>query len=445
MKTKAKAKTARAGKPAAKARARTPAKAVAKAPASAKASAGPKPAAGNVVLLTIDTLRADVLGCYGSRLGLSPFIDSLAARSLRFANVQAAGPYTQASFPGLLTSSFYLDHPDHGKGRTLSPERVLVSEPLRKAGIATAAFHSNPYLCGLFGWNRGWTAFYDSMDDEVSDEVPFIQAEVINGKADAWLAAHVASGGKPFFLWVHYMDMHEPYVPAQKHVDAVDPSVRLAPGAMFALFKETLLPRDVSDPAKVALLRKLYLANVRKVDDCVRELFGSLEKRGVLGNTTVILTADHGDEFCEHGSLSHDGRMYSELLSVPLLVVEPGRAEGEVCEKLVSGADVPPTILSLFGQPPEKRFQGRPLLPVGKYPAKGQFSEAIGKRGRQKDTDRPVCCYREGDLKVSHRAEDDRWELYDLAADPAERNNIVDSSPRAGEMKEKLKPRLGRG
>lgn len=421
--------------------------------AKAKSRVAAKPAAkgaaptGNVVLLTIDTLRSDVLGCYGSPLGLSPFLDSLAERSIRFTRSQAAGPYTQASFPGLLTSSYYLDHQDHGKGKTLSPERTLVSEPLRKAGVATAAFHSNPYLCGLFGWNRGWTAFYDSMDDEVSDEVPFIQAEVINRKADGWLASHAAAGAagkKPFFLWVHYMDMHEPYVPDQKHVDLVDSSIRLTAAEKFALFKGPLLARDVSDPARVELLRKLYLANVRKVDDCVRELFGALEKRGVLGDTTVIITSDHGDEFGEHGGLSHDGKMYSELLSVPLLVVEPGRSAGAVCDRLVSGADVPPTILQLLGQPAERKFQGRPLLPVEKYPDGGQFSEAIGKKGRQKETDRAVYCYTEGGLRVSYRAEGDVWELYDLAADPAEKANIIASSPRAGEMREKLKPRLGR-
>ena len=410
-----------------------------------KAKKPAAPAAKNVVLLTIDTLRADALGCHGSTMGLSPFIDSIQPKCLRFARAQAAGPYTQASFPGILTSSFYLDYPDHGKGKTLSPERVLVSEPLRKAGIATAAFHSNPYLCGLFGWNRGWTAFYDSMDDEVSDEIPFIQAEGINRKADAWLGGHVAAGNKPFFLWVHYMDMHEPYGPAQKYIDAVDPSAKPLAAEMFALFKETLLARDVSDLKKVALLRTLYLANVRKVDDCVKEFFGILEKRGVLGDSTVIITADHGDEFNEHGGLSHDGKMFSELLSVPLMIYDGRRAQGAVCEKLVSGADVPPTILALLGRPAEKKFQGRALLPVENYPDQGQFSEAIGKKGRLKETDKPVYACREGDLKVMHRVETGEWALYDLAADPAEKNNIMGSSPRAGEMKEKLKPRLGRG
>ncbi|HOX07198.1 MAG TPA: sulfatase [Planctomycetota bacterium] len=396
----------------------------------------------NVVLLTIDTLRADVLGCYGSRLGLSPFIDSLAASGRRFDQVQAVGPYTQASFPGILTSSYYLDHADHGKGKRLSPERLLVSEALRKAGLATAAFHSNPYLCALFGWNRGWDVFYDSMQDQVTDEVPFIQAGAINAKVDGWLASRGSAAGRPFFLWVHYMDMHEPYVPAQKHVDAVDPSVRLSPQEMFGLFKGALLARDVSDPARVELLRKLYLANLRKVDDCVRELFAILDRRGVLRDSAVIITSDHGDEFGEHGGLSHDGKMYEELLRVPLLLLSgPGGAG--VCSAPVSGLDIPPTVLDLFGLPAEPKFQGRSLL-AGADPARVLFAEAIGKRGRQKETDRPVYACRDGALRVSHRVEGDRWELFDLAADPAERLNLMASSPRAGGMKARLATRLSR-
>jgi arylsulfatase A-like enzyme len=417
-----------------------------KAAAAARTAGAARRAGGNVILLTIDTLRADVLGCYGGTGGFSPFIDSIQDKCLRFERCQAVGPYTQASFPGILTSSFYLDHDDHGRGKVLSTERVLVSEPLRKAGIVTAAFHSNPYLCGLFGWNRGWNVFYDSMDDEVSDEVPFIQAEVINRKADQWLGAHLAAGGakKPFFLWTHYMDMHEPYVPAREDVAAVDPALSLGHEEMFGLFRGTLLPRDVSSPATVDVLRKLYLANLRKVDRCVREFFGILRRHGVIENSTVIVTADHGDEFGEHGGLSHDGRMYEELLHVPLMFYREDRAAGESCGKLVSNADIPPTVLDLFGLPAERSFQGRPLLPVGGYPDRGCFSEAIGKKGRQKDTDRPVRCYREGNLKISHRAETGEWELYDLATDPAERRNLFPASPRAGEMKEKLSVRLNR-
>lgn len=147
----------------------------------------------NVILFTIDTLRKDVLGCYGNKAGLTPFLDSIMDRCTVFDNYQSVGPYTQ-----------------------------------------------------------GWLSNYTKQPDY-----------------------------KPFFLWAHYMDVHEPYVPDQKYVDMIDPSIKMTKEEMFALFKEVILPRDASDPAKVELLRKLYCAHVIQVDEYAKEFFGNLEKLGL--------------------------------------------------------------------------------------------------------------------------------------------------------------------
>ncbi|MCK4826718.1 sulfatase-like hydrolase/transferase, partial [bacterium] len=160
----------------------------------------------NVILLTLDTLRKDVLGCYGGK-GFTPFIDSVQDRCIRFTKAHSPGPYTQAAFPGILTSSYYLEY---GRGKMLSEKRALISESLKRAGVTTAGFHSNPYLSAYFGWNRGWDIFYDSMEDEVDDKVPYIKAGEINNKVSTWLSSHIGgiAGYNPFFLWVHYMDVH---------------------------------------------------------------------------------------------------------------------------------------------------------------------------------------------------------------------------------------------
>jgi arylsulfatase A-like enzyme len=126
----------------------------------------------NVILITIDTLRRDVFGCYGNGASLTPFMDSLQDKCLRFDRAYATGPYTQASFPGILTSSYYLEY---GKQKNLPTEKTLISEVVKREGIVTAAFHSNPFLSGFFGWNRGWDTFYDSMEDDVTDLYPFIR------------------------------------------------------------------------------------------------------------------------------------------------------------------------------------------------------------------------------------------------------------------------------
>lgn len=399
----------------------------------------------NVILLTIDALRKDVLGCYGGDRRLTPFIDSIQERCIRFNNAQSTGPYTQAAFPGILTSSYYLEY---GKPEKLSKNRVLVSEALRDKGIVTAAFHSNAYLCGFFGWNRGWNAFYDSMDAKVDDKVPYIKASVLNKKVAGWLssqAEQIDGMEKPFFLWLHYMDVHEPYVPERKYIEIVDSSINMTDDEMLVLFKDVLLKRDVSNNNIVELLKKLYLAHVREVDDATKEFFAILEKMGLLKDSIIIIAADHGDEFGEHGGLSHDGKMYSELVNVPLIIYDPSLKKGQVCDTVVSTLDVPPTILYLFGLEPVEAFEGHSLFPLENYPVKGVYGEAIDKHGStEKGAVHEVHFCREGDFKIIYREKDDSWQMYNLKDDPKELNNIVDKSPLAEEMKKKLKPRVRR-
>jgi len=398
----------------------------------------------NAILLTIDTLRKDVLGCYGNEDRLTPFIDSLQDKCIRFTKAHSPGPYTQAAFPGILTASYYLEY---GRQKMLSEKRVLISEVLKRAEIATAGFHSNPYISAYFAWNRGWDVFYDSMEDEVDDAVPYIKAGEINKKVSTWLSSHTGVGGeyKPFFLWVHYMDVHEPYVPERKYIDMVDPSIKLNEQEMFGLFTDVLLKRDAGDREVVETLKKLYCAHVREIDDGVREFFGILEQYDLLKDSLIIITSDHGDEFGEHGGLSHDGKMYEELVNVPLLIFEPEREIAEVSDLLVSTLDIPPTITYLFGLEPVDAFEGHSLLPLKDYPIKGVFGEAVDKHGsKEKGEEKEVHYYLEGNLKIIYRETDDSWELYDLKADPEEHNNIIETSPAAEEMKQKVRPRVKR-
>jgi len=397
-----------------------------------------------VILLTIDALRKDALGCYGNESGLTPFIDSFQNKCIRFTNAHSPSPYTQAAFPGILTSSYYLEY---GRQKMLSEKRVLISEVIKKAEITTAGFHSNPYLSDYFGWNRGWDLFYDSMEDEVDDKVPYVKAGGINSKVSTWLSSHTGSGVEypPFFLWVHYMDVHEPYVPERKYIDMVDPTINLDDVEMFRLFKDVLLKRDVSDAGMVEILKKLYCAHVREIDDGVKDFFGILEKLNLLKDSIIIITSDHGDEFGEHGGLSHDGKMYEELVNVPLLIYEPARESVDVSDLLVSTLDIPPTILYLFGLDPVDTFEGTSLLPLQDYPIKGVFGEAVDKHGsHEKGEEKEVHYYLEGGLKIIYSETDDSWELYDLKSDPKELNNIIDTSSFADAMNQKVIPRIRR-
>ena len=390
----------------------------------------------NIILLTIDTLRKDVLGCYGNKNKLTPFIDSLQDKCIKFTNAQSTGPYTQASFPGILTSSYYLEY---GRQKKCSPKRTLISEVLKKSGITTAGFHSNPYLCGYFGWNRGWDVFYDSMQDEVSDKIPYIKGDGINRKVDQWLSSYIKDDHyRPFFLWTHFMDVHEPYIPAREYLDKVDPSINLSEDEMLDLFKEIILKREISDQKIVKLLKKLYDAGVRETDDYVKNFFKMLEKYGVLKDSVIIITTDHGDEFGEHGSLSHDGKMYAELINSPLLIYYYNYTQ-EVCDNLVSNIDISPTILYLFGLESFEKFRGHSVLPLEDYPQKGVFGEAIGKTSiHEKETDQPIYFYQENDLKIIYQESDQSWEMYNLNKDPQELNNLIDISDKSEDMKKKI-------
>jgi arylsulfatase len=365
-----------------------------------------------VVLLTIDALRMDILGCYGGDPKLSPFIDSIQENCIRFTRAHTTGPYTEAAMPGIMTSSYYLEY---GRQKKLPDQRTLISQPLKKGGIKTAGFHSNPHLSRFFGWDRSWDMFYDSMEEEVDDKSPYVKAVQLNQKADAWLSSIAnESSADSIFLWLHYMDVHEPYVPDQKYIEHVDPTLKISGDEMFALFQNSLLNRDVSNMDKVQLLKKLYQSHVYETDAAVEDLFSILEKHRLLKDSVVIITSDHGEEFNEHGGLSHDGKMYSELVQIPLIIYESERKENLVCDKLVSALDIAPTIIELFDLKPEPAFKGMPLLPIDEYSEKGVLGESVDKRGsREKGDEKEVHYYREGALKIIYRETDDSWELYD--------------------------------
>jgi arylsulfatase A-like enzyme len=396
----------------------------------------------NVILLTLDSARKDAFGYCGSARNLSPAFDELASQSLVFTKAHTTGPYTQASFPGLLTASHFLDY---GPPKGLSPKRTLVSEPLQEAGVVTAAFHSNPYLCSYLGWNRGWDTFYDSMDDEVEPRIPYVRGDQVTRKAVEWLKAHRRERpSKSFFMWLHYMDVHEPYMPDRRFVDLVDPSLELGQDEMYGLFTEVLLERDVSNRENVNTLRRLYDVHVREIDVYFADLMDCLDSLALLSETAIIVTNDHGDEFAEHGGLSHDDKMYSELIDAPLFIY--GAGEAGTCSKVVSNADIPPTIVSLLGLPTVDEFQGCSIIPSAcEAIQRGAFGEALDQRSKKGgDPTRDIYFYREGDLKIIHRPEPESWELYDLASDPQEQANIVESSPSAEHMKSMILPRVRR-
>jgi arylsulfatase A-like enzyme len=384
----------------------------------------------NIILITIDTLRADMLGAYGGD-NLTPFIDSLKDNIAVFKAPFATGPYTQASFQGILSSEYYLEY---GKEKKLNKDKTLISEPLKNNQIFTAGFHSNAYLSYYFGYNKGWEVFYDSMSDEVTDMYPFIRGSGINDKVKGFL--NNFSFSKPLFLWVHYMDVHEPYIAEDSYLSQIDPLLKLSKEEMFLLFKDVILKRDVSDPSTLDTLKKLYMAKVAETDDYIRQLFDIFKSKDLLDSSTIIITSDHGDEFAEHGGLSHDGKMYSELINVPLLFYDKSYTP-ETIDTPVSLIDIPPTICHMMDAEPSPSFKGKSLYPFSSIKPYVLYGEAMGKLGhKEKDTDEPVYYMVEDGLKIIFRKDGSLWEAYDINDDPEDKTDI--SSSLTEDKKEKL-------
>jgi len=390
----------------------------------------------NIILITIDTLRADMLGAYGGK-GLTPFMDSLSENMIIFSTPLATGPYTQASFQGILSSEYYLEY---GKEKKLNKEKTLVSEPLKKNNIFTAAFHSNAYLSYFFGYNKGWEVFYDSMSDDVTDMYPFIRGSGINDRVKGFLNNY--SFSKPLFLWVHYMDVHEPYIAEEDYLSKIDPSLKLSKDEMFSLFKDVILKRDISDASTVDTLKKLYMAKVAETDNYLRQLFDTFKSKDLLESSTIMMTSDHGDEFSEHGGLSHDGKMYSELIHVPFLVYDRSYSHTTI-DTPVSLVDIPPTICNMMGVEAPPSFKGSSLYPFSSIKPYTLYGEAMGKLGhKEKDTDEPVYYMVEDGLKIIFRKDGSLWEAYDIAGDPKDTKDISKTLTR--DKKEKLNSFINR-
>jgi arylsulfatase A-like enzyme len=417
----------------------------------------------NVLLLTVDCLRADRLGYAGYPRSLSPNIDRLVEASCVFTQAYATGPRTAESFPAILTSAYSLSF----GGRFRLPEgAVRLAQVLQRAGYATGAFHSNPFLSVDLGYAQGFDRFWDSLDktpltsklgaramglldydsrlykflrrlvrgfEAHTGTAYYARAEKVSAMAAEWLESQPA----PFFLWIHYMDMHYPFSPPSDHLHKLRPQGINAGQQADLMVRALEHPRSL-DAQETQMVIDLYDAGLSYVDANVGRLLDTLEDLGFLENTLVILTGDHGEEFLEHGDFGHgalihslDGsrsriKLYDELLHVPLVLRLPDLdTSGQFLSPLVSLIDLPPTVVDLVGLEPPAVWQGLSLGPVlrGEVTSlrPGVFS---GYAVRDGESHWPVVSYRTPEWKYIHDGAFGHHEVYDLVADPGEQDNL---------------------
>jgi arylsulfatase A-like enzyme len=372
----------------------------------------------NVLVVAVDTLRADVLGCYGGDAACSPNLDALASEGLLFEQAHAHAPWTLPSFASLFTS---LLPPEHGAGRqpdgsftALSPAAMTLAEHFRSGGYATAAVTNVDFLGESFGLGQG----FDHLDARFEASNRLLRpADQTTDAALAWLRARPR---KPFFLFVHYFDPHAVYDPPIEfrrrfaHPQDRESSWTFGSRSEVVGIRNGLPP----EPEVIERARMLYRAEVAFTDREIGRLLSSLDELELAPSTIVVFTSDHGEEFLDHGDFEHGHTLYEELVHVPLVLRYPGRLAPASVEGLVGHVDVAPTLCALAGLPPLEGQSGSNLLAqLGTEPrAETHFAEG-------NFWGPPLRSWREHSHKLIARERE--LELYDLSRDPQERNNLL--------------------
>jgi arylsulfatase A-like enzyme len=387
-------------------------------------------ASGRVILIVVDTLRADRLGAYGSTAGLTPRLDAFAAESVLFERFHADSPWTTPSFASLLTGMRPANHlaglrwEAHGLP---SPDAALPFAGIRpdvatlaeRLGLVpSGAIVSNSSLHADFGFRRGfgWFDYVGTMADRPAPEV--------SQRAQAWLQQQ--SGD--FFAMVHYMDTHGPYAPppAYRQRLVTEDSGRVGP--TFDGFEAVRSGAFVPTEAEQRYIAQLYDAEVAAFDAQFGAMVDWLGAHGFLQDTWVIVTSDHGEELFDHGGVDHGDRFEEEVSAVPLLVRGPGGSwhPGRRVAWPATTADVFSTVLGVFGVPAGD-VDGVDLRPVVEGAAPDRL---VGLEFRLRGKEQKAVF--DGRYKLIGD-EQDRW-LYDLDEDPKEQRPLRGEHPERARM-----------
>jgi len=382
----------------------------------------------SIILVSIDTLRADRLGAYGSDRGLTPHLDALAREGAVFEQASSAAPWTLPSHVSLFTSMLPFDHHVRWTSTHIDPVRSMLAERFRDAGYRTAAFTGAGYVDSSFGFDQGFDVYENHR--EVDEGGP----ARISDHALAWAKEQ---GSAPFFLFVHTYEVHSPFT----HTDHAprDDAGRLRAPFTNKEVEEVHQEHLVLTPAERRYVTGLYDSDVASADAVIGSLLEALRREGILDRAILVILSDHGEDLWDHDarwSPGHGHTLYQELLHVPLIVRAPGFVPaGARIRTPVSLLDVAPTLLEMTGLPPEPDHRGRSLdttLRSGREPEpKPVWSESVEfgpdrfalREGDRKmiRTPRPATVHSGARLAAAP------LEVFDLATDPGEARDLSKS------------------
>ena len=407
-----------------------------------------------VILISIDSLRADHTTPYGYRPHYAPdevtmpFLDRLGREGVVFENASAVSPWTLPSHISLLTGMHPIEHGVRSRKWSLGPEVDLVSEVFQDAGYHTAGIFSAPFLHPVWGFHRGFEVYTPGPDylgtlesaealaaSGKGEKVESIHhtshtdnrtAEPVIDKAIYWLEEKKRYEDG-FFLFLHLWDPHYDYFPPE------DYRARFLPPEHDKVVGDELmqLDRELSDD-EILQLKALYDAEIRYTDDQIKRLFDQLEAWGIADDVIVGITSDHGDEFMEHGQRGHHLTLYEEVMQVPMVLHAPGLLPaGTRVAGTVSNRDLAPTLVELAGLPEWTGRSGTSLSPLWN----GEDLDREVPMDLLRPTRRiELRGYRKGDAKGILDSFRKTYTVFDLAADPGEQ------SPWVGKLTDKEDP-----
>lgn len=372
----------------------------------------------HVVLISIDSLRADHLPCYGYHRATSPSLDAVAADGVRFASAYSVSSWTLPSHASMLTGLNPLTHGAVTAERRLAPHVPTLATELGRAGYVTAGFVSYEFLRRRYGFDAGFDHYDDFTTDRSTEaeERSTRTGPLLNSVILPWIDAHTQDR---FFLFIHYFDVHWDYDPPAPYDTMFDTDYA---GPDLRPFLDNPAIHSKMPRRQLEHLVALYDGEIRFTDQVVGEVLAALDRHGIARDTLLIVTADHGDEFFEHGDSGHTKTLYDEVIRVPLLVRWPRVvAAGRTVETPVSLVDVAPTVYDLTGVSPPLGMEGRSIAPLvlGRDAPPVPIYAHLTGRKRQNNW----AMVRAGDDKYLQQLRLPHAELYDLAADPTERRN----------------------
>jgi len=424
---------------------------------------GPSKPRPNIILILIDALRADRLGVYGHTGRCSPAIDAFAAQGTVCERTLAQAPWTQPSMATLFSSCYPSVHKvlDYGLTRSMKKGRTnkmavfgdgfsTLAEVLQRHGYDTAGFITNFVLSSVYGFSQGFAHYVDMPSRrKTGGDMP---GGVLNEEVTAWLQAR--RDPRPFFLYLHYMDVHGPYYarPAfyeprfaalSERADKRPLSTEEWRGIGYLAKRQAapILARYPELSRYREFWSEFYNAGVREMDRIFQDLSRELTRMGVWEDAYVILTSDHGEAFLEHGYWNHGHGLHQHQLHVPLILRWPGRLKpGRRVPAAVRLVDLMPTVLDQLGLPAPREMQGRSLVKEFGGRSAAPPPPSLGEGVKNHALERSLVF---GNWKLIVDPEREFKALYRLDRDPGERRNLCEEAPRiAADLENRLRRQI---